>query len=445
MNTAQKKLFYIETFGCQMNKGDSELMSVSLRNEGFLPAETPNEADIAIFNTCSVRQHAEDRAMSRIKSTKHAVRKRKGIIVITGCMAQRVGEDLVSNKVADLVIGPYESPKIGEILSIYFNEKNKNIYLSQDISDFTGRINDNLAGNKDTLPWHKWVTITHGCENFCAYCIVPYVRGKLISFKSETILDYISLLAGNGIREITLLGQNVNQFGQDSNDIPFYELLGKTAQIEGVERVNFLTSHPKDFSENIISVIKEHKNISRSIHLPLQSGSNNTLQAMNRKYNREQYYTIFESIDKKLDDYSLTTDLIVGFPGESEQDYEDTLTAVRHTRFDDAFMYAYSPREGTPAFKLQETLSRDEKIARLNNLISIQRAISKEKLEARIGNTEEVIIEKVSKKSSAEVMGKTFFNHPVVLAGSKLDIGKKIPITITGINGATLTAKRIDS
>ncbi|MFC1669150.1 tRNA (N6-isopentenyl adenosine(37)-C2)-methylthiotransferase MiaB [Spirochaetota bacterium] len=436
------KSFFIETFGCQMNKCDSELMELSMHGNGFRLAKNPGDADILIYNTCSVRQHAEDRAISRIKSTGKKTGQNKKIIVVAGCMAQRIGESLLNKNIAHLVVGTYESPKMGDIVSKYLGDK-INSYLSLEPDSFTERINSGLIKSSEGSHWHRWVTITHGCENFCSYCIVPYVRGKLISFSSTSIFEYIKLLIDEGISEITLLGQNVNQYGIDIDEMPFYSLLDKIAENEKLLKINFITSHPKDFSEDIIKVIGNHKNISRSIHLPIQSGSDRVLKLMNRKYTVKHYMDIIEKIDLALDSYSISTDLIVGFPGEENDDFSETLKTVEAIRFDDAFMYAYSPRSGTPAFKLEESLSRDEKIGRLNRLINLQRSISREKLKARIDHVEKTIIERISKRSSSEVMGRTFLNHPVIIPGSKKDIGKQIMIKINNVKGSTLQGTRI--
>ena len=222
-----------------MNKNDSELMALSLSDHGFRSAADGEKADITIYNTCSVREHAENRVLSRIRSHRKRLRDRDGIIVVAGCMAQRLGDELIESGIADMVIGPYQSPDIGKLLRLHLEDRNARAFLSQDISDFSGRIKHDPHRVSDTPEWHAWVTITHGCENFCSYCIVPSVRGKLISFPSGQILDYIRTLAGNGIREITLLGQNVNQYGSDNGDIPFYRLLEAAAGIGGIERINF--------------------------------------------------------------------------------------------------------------------------------------------------------------------------------------------------------------
>lgn len=437
------KSFYIETFGCQMNKGDSELMKVSMVRNGFIPAQDMKNADICIFNTCSVRQNAEDRALAIIKEERNSNIRKKPVIILTGCMAQRIGDGLISGGIADIAIGPYQSPACGEIVSEFLSNRKKKFYSSQEPDDFIPRINDDLVQNKDVYPWHKWITITHGCENFCSYCIVPYVRGKLISFPSARIIKYIQDLTKEGITEITLLGQNVNQYGQDSADIPFYSLLEKAASISGLKRISFLTSHPMDFAPEIVKVIKNHPNISRGIHLPLQSGSDRILKKMNRKYTLSHYYNIVDIIAKELGEYALSTDLITGFPGETEEDFKGTLRAVEKIRFDEAFMYAFSPRIGTPAAEITELLSRTEKLERLSQLITVQRKISLEKLRLRIDKKETVIAEKVSKRSHKEILGRTGLNHPVVFKGDLSDIGKEISIEIRNIKGSTLLGEKI--
>lgn len=430
--------YYIETFGCQMNKSDSELMAENLKLHGYVSAPSEEEADIIIFNTCAVRSHAENRALARIR----AARKRtKAMIVVAGCMAQRLAKELIASKLADLVIGPYQLPIVGEIVGIH-RASGERVFVSQDLHDFQHRIHPSMAKRKPTS-WHQWVTITHGCENFCAYCIVPYVRGRLISFASHAILEYIQLLAAQGVCEITLLGQNVNQFGHDTNDIPFHMLLEKVAKIRGIQKINFLTSHPKDFTKETLKVIRDNPNISRWIHLPLQSGSNKILHAMNRNYTIEHYLNIVEEMDDILGEYAISTDLIVGFPGETRADFEKTIDAVKKIGFDEAFMYAYSPREGTAAYALSETISKEEKRARLEELIALQREISRKKLERQINRKESALVESISKRSPNEVLGKTFLNHPVVLPGSTHDIGTFVTVKIVSIKGNTLYAERI--
>ncbi|OHD65447.1 MAG: tRNA (N6-isopentenyl adenosine(37)-C2)-methylthiotransferase MiaB [Spirochaetes bacterium RBG_13_51_14] len=440
---AVTQTYYIETFGCQMNKNDSELMALSLVEQGFTPAGDVLAADIAIFNTCSVREHAENRVISRIRSHRKRIQGRNTVVVVAGCMAQRIGGALIEKRIADMVVGPYQSPDIGKLLRRHLADRSHRLFLSQNESDFSGRINPDLYRVSDTPAWHKWVTITHGCENYCSYCIVPFVRGRLISFPSGEILIYIRALASRGIKEITLLGQNVNQYGMDNNDVAFHTLLESAAGVEGIERINFLTSHPKDFSDDLLRVIRDHHNITRSIHLPLQSGSDRILNLMNRRYTVTDYMNIVEKIKHYITRSSLSTDLIVGFPGESEREFEETLAAVERIRFDDAFTYAYSPRQGTPAYALEEELGRDEKIGRLERLIALQRRIKLQKLNEVIDSVEDSIIERFSKKSLNRVMGRTFLNHIVIMPGTSEDFGKMIQVKINGVAGTTLQGTRI--
>ncbi len=432
------KTFIIITFGCQMNKSDSELMEVSLTQEGFIKSDSA--ADIIVFNTCSVRKHAEDRAIAHIIEARNTYK--QSIIVVAGCMAQRLCQDLRIHYGVDLVVGPYHSPTIGQIVKNFILNQNLHDYTSQDVKDFASRIHPSLVTHKDELPWHKWVTISHGCENYCAYCIVPYVRGKLISFPSQQIIDYCKLLIENGITEITLLGQNVNQYGQDSGDIPFYKLLENIASLSELYKLNFITSHPKDFSKDILYVIRDNPVIARSIHLPLQSGSDTILQLMNRQYTMKHYYSIIEAIHSILPMSSISTDFIVGFPGETEKDFEATLNAVKTIQFDEAFTYKYSPREGTRAYTLPDSVPNTVKQQRLDRLIHTVREVSRNRLLNHIHTTTDMIVERISKKSANEVMGKTIYNHPVIIKGGKDDIGKKYTVTIVSIKGSTLYGER---
>ena len=438
------RTFRIETFGCQMNMGDSELIRLSMKKNGFVEAENPDDADIYIYNTCSVRDNAEKRALARISTAKGIGTVKKRLIVVAGCMAQRLGEELVKKKIANIVIGPYQSPRLGEILGEFLHNKKNKLFISQDSGNFAERLTPELLENREIEPWHKWVTITHGCENFCAYCIVPYVRGRLISFPSDRILKFIKELADSGVIEITLLGQNVNQYGQDSGDIPFHRLLERTASINGIKKINFTTSHPMDFTEETIHVINDSSNISRGIHLPMQSGSDRILGAMNRKYTKAHYFSIIEKINKIIPDYAISTDLITGFPGETPDEFHETLSAVKEIKFDEAFMFSYSPRMGTPAYLLKETISEKEKASRLHELISVQREISLEKLKKRVNNREKVIVDKISKKSGNEVSGKSFLNHPVVFSGDKNDIGRETIVEISEVRGSTLFGTKIN-
>ncbi len=430
--------YFIKTFGCQMNVYDSELIDNSMRNGGHVKTDNRHDAGILIFNTCSVRQNAESHAVAVISEAKNTFK--KAVIVVCGCAAQRIGEQLLAEKKADLIIGHYYEPFIADIIGSY-KKSPKRLFTDNPDDYLPERIPQTPFAENGI--YHKYVTITHGCENFCTYCIVPYVRGRLISFQSKDIVSYINKLADSGIIEITLLGQNVNQYGMDSDDIPFYRLLSKVAENKSIKKINFMTSHPKDFNENIVDVIADNENIAKGIHLPLQSGSDAILKLMNRQYDMAHYYEIVSKIKSTLKDYSITTDFIVGFPGETDSDFNDTLNAVKNIDFDDAFLYIYSPREGTEAFKFLDTVSDEEKLKRFEELNSVKRAITRVKLENRVGRTEYIIIDNPSKKNKDEYIGKTMLNHPTVLKADIADTGKQFPVKITEVRGATLFGEKL--
>lgn len=435
------KTYYIETFGCQMNKSDSALIRTKLESSGYViaPIET---ASIVIFNTCAVRDNAERRAIARITEAKSFAKQRKQIIITAGCVAQYHGEDLIKRKLAHIAIGPYEFPRIVDIIEEYKRDK-KSLYVSQQREDFQERILPLLPVIDKEKPWQQWVTITHGCENFCTYCIVPYVRGPLHSFSSDIILDYLMRMADKGVTEIMLLGQNVNQYGQDSNDIPFYSLLEKCAKITAFKKIGFLTSHPKDFPDSLIKVIRDYDNIAKSVHLPLQSGSDRILKAMNRQYTLSHYMHIVDML-KKTNNVSLSTDLIVGFPGETNEDFEATIKAVQTIQYDEAFMYAYSPRSGTPSADFPEQVENITKKNRLSELISLQRVITLNRLLTQVGSETTVIPESRSKKNDKDLAGRSMHNHPVIFEAPTSLIGHQVSVRIEKVIGATLKGQLIE-
>jgi tRNA-2-methylthio-N6-dimethylallyladenosine synthase len=422
-----------------MNKSDSELMELSFKSEGFVSAPSAEGADVVVFNTCSVRKNAEDRATSRLRQAR-AHQHKGAVMVLAGCMAQRTGDDFVKKKWADIVIGPYQAPRIGKIVNeLLHGKKIASVYTSQDPALFSPRIDEGLLTGQKESPRHTWVTITHGCENFCTYCIVPYVRGALISFPSASILSHLESLVKSGVTEITLLGQNVNQYGQDSGDIPFYKLLESAGRISGLSRVSFLTSHPKDFCEDTVKVIRDNPVLSRGIHLPLQSGSDEILSRMNRKYTWTHYLKLIEWIERYLgNEAGITTDLIVGFPGETEAHFRQTLDAVRRVRFSDAFTYAYSPREGTAAASFPDDISHAEKIRRLNELITVERGIITQRRLERLGRTDRVIGESLNSKDSSQLIGRNDLGQTVVYAGDADGIGVARNVVIERVHGSTL-------
>ncbi|MBN2435247.1 MAG: tRNA (N6-isopentenyl adenosine(37)-C2)-methylthiotransferase MiaB [Spirochaetes bacterium] len=432
--------YFIETFGCQMNISDSELIAASLEKEGLVKMDMI-DADVVVFNTCSVRKHAEDRAVARLREAKAHKRKR-GIVIAAGCLSQHIGTRLLEDKICDIAVGPYESPNIAQIIREFLKDNSRNLFISSEKDDFAGRLHPSLIMRPEREHWHRFVTITHGCENFCTYCIVPHVRGPLISFNSEEIIDFIKQLPRSGVFEVTLLGQNVNQFGQDNGDISFCQLLERVSTIPGIEKINFMTSHPKDFNPDIIRQIANNNTIARSIHLPLQSGSDEILKRMNRGYNVKHYIELIDSI-RQAGDIAITTDLIVGFPGETEEQHKESMALIKEIGYDDAYMYAYSPREGTVSAKYDMQLSKETKNRRLTELITMQREITVSRLDNLIGKKEKIVVERVSRKNDNEVSGKTFSNRQAVLAGSRDDIGKIFTIEYEKVNGATLYGKKV--
>lgn len=430
--------YFLETFGCQMNKNDSELMELSLEAEGFIPTGIRDDADIVIVNTCSVREAAEWKAFSHIREARG--RNRKAFIVIAGCMAQRTAETHIKSGLANIAVGPYETPVVGKIIREHLlNKKEPVLHLTQDRDHFSPRITDQILNRNSGSSWHRFVTITHGCENFCTYCIVPHVRGKLISFKSSDIIDHVKKIADQGVVAVTLLGQNVNQYGQDNGEIPFHRLLEQVAGISGIKRINFLTSHPKDFNPELVHVIRDNPVISRGIHLPLQSGSDAILKKMNRKYTLSHYMSIIDLIKKELkDDYSITTDLIVGFPGETEEDYEATLSAVKNVGFSEAFTYAYSPREGTAACSFSDSVPAEVKSERLSKLVELQREYVIGKIKGLIGSRQKVIIERRSTRNTSDYFGKTHNDLSAIVRGDDMLTGTIADIIVTDIKGAAL-------
>jgi len=429
-NTLIPRKFYIETYGCQMNQADSDALVHKLQTHNFLKTSDPNDADFLILNTCAVRQHAEDKVYSRIGVFNKKYKGSKKIIVL-GCLAQAEKKELNKKHPAvDFVIGTYHLSDIVNIL-----QKEQTIATSFNQYHFLESVPE------ERFFFKAKIDISHGCNNFCSYCIVPYVRGREISRSSKTILENIQRLVQAGVIEIMLLGQNVNSYGQDTKDISFPELLYKISTIDGLKRIRFLTSHPKDFSDELIDVIFSSDKISKYIHLPLQSGSDTVLEKMGRNYTFEHYKSIVDKIRKKNPNTALTTDIMVGFHGEGEKEYQETLDAVKTIRFDDIYMFKYSKRKMTKAFSLEETISEEEKSLRLQNLINIQREISLEKKQKLIGKTVEVLVEEPSKLNPNHMKARTDTNFVVIIPSKNKKIGHFYNITLSSIKGQTLIGK----
>ncbi len=426
--------YYIETYGCQMNKYDSELVAGILQAAGYRQSHAPSEADVVLVNTCSVRGSAEQRACGRL----HALRalKRQGscrVLGVLGCMGERLKASLLRNEPAvDLVLGPDEYRKLPVLLEQL---------LGGEEASHAGEVpcgTETYAGVKPVRQpgISGWVAIMRGCNNFCSYCVVPYVRGPERSRSLASIVEEVEGMVANGFVEVTLLGQNVNSYRDGAYD--FADLLARVAGIPGLYRVRFATSHPKDLSAKLIDTIATRKTICKHVHLPVQSGSDKVLAAMNRRYTRAQYLQLVAELRRAMPGIALTTDVIVGYPGEDADDFAATRSLLEEVRFDAAFLFKYSPREGTAAFQVRETVSQVEKQRRLEELIALQKQITLEKNRERIGSVLEVLVEGPSKKSARRVMGRTEGNMIVVLKAPNAKPGQLVRVLITGAEGHTL-------
>ncbi len=432
-----KKLF-LETYGCQMNVADSEVVAAVMQMAGYEPADSLDEADAIFLNTCSIRDNAEQKILSRLSELNAKRRKtgRPAIIGVIGCMAERVGRDLVDNHGVDLVAGPdsyLDLPAL--IASAELGNPAMNLELST-----TETYRDIIPKRLGPNGVSGFVSIMRGCNNFCTYCIVPYTRGRERSREPESILAEVRDLQAKGFKEVTLLGQNVNSYSYGDTD--FAALLTAVADAVPDMRVRFTTSHPRDMSDAIIAAIASRPNIARHIHLPVQSGSDKVLKSMNRHYDRQWYLDRIDAIRRMIPDCAITTDLFTGFHSESDEDFEQTLDLMRTVGFDSAFMFKYSERPGTVAARtMPDNIPENVKIERLNRMIALQNELSLAANRADVGKTFDVIIEGVSKRSTDQWVGRTSQNKTVVFnRGEGQKVGDTVSVTITGASSATLLA-----
>ena len=430
--------FYIRTYGCQMNVADSEMVTGILTNAGYTHTNNIDEANIIIFNSCTVRQHAEDRVLGRI--TAEATRKEQNpnmLIGLIGCVAQRKSAELLEEiKSLDFVVGTDQYRQLPEIISSCMKNKE---HLFADVQN--NRENyENIypVRNKGV---NAFVTIMRGCNNFCSYCIVPYVRGRERSRNHREILHEIEIAGNNGFKDVTLLGQNVNSYNDGKFTFP--DLLKDAAHVDSIERLRFVTSHPKDLSDEVIEVMAKESKVCEHLHLPMQSGSNKILEKMNRRYTSEKYLGIIHTLRSAMPDIALTTDVMVGFPGETEEDFLQTYDLMKEIRYDYAFMFKYSPREGTSAAKDRNQIPEKTRLQRLQKLIDQQEQITFEKYQEQIGKTAQVYVEQTSKKSDLELSGRTRDNKIAVFPGNKKLIGSFADIEIIDATGWTLKGKLI--
>lgn len=433
-----KKLF-IETYGCQMNVADSEVVASIMQMAGYTPCDTLDEADAVFMNTCSIRDNAEQKILNRLEFF-HALRKkRKHLIVgVLGCMAERVKEDLITNHHVDLVAGPDAYLALPDLIaSVEAGEKAINVELST-TETYRDVIPSRICGNRIS----GYVSIMRGCNNFCHYCIVPYTRGRERSRDVASILNEVNDLRQKGYKEVTLLGQNVNSYRfeqEDGSVITFPILLRTVAEARPDMRVRFTTSHPKDMSDETLHVIAEVPNVCKHIHLPVQSGSSRILKLMNRKYTREWYLERVAAIRRIIPDCGLSTDIFSGFHSETEEDHQMSLSLMRECAYDSAFMFKYSERPGTYASKhLPDDVPEEVKIRRLNELIELQNQLSAESNAKDVGKTFEVLVEGVSKRSKEQLFGRTEQNKVVVFDRGMHRIGDFVKVRITDSSSATL-------
>ena len=427
INENKNKKYYILTMGCQLNENDSEKLIGIMEKMGYTKSKDIKNADLYVINTCCVRENAEEKLFGKLGELKKIKENKNIIIAIGGCMMQ---EEHITEKIkksypfVDVVFGTHTLHKFPEDLYIAIT-KNKKI---KDVIDIDGEIYEGLPVKRSSNRQAS-VIIMYGCNNFCSYCIVPYVRGRERSRKPEDILNEIKELAKEGYREITLLGQNVNSYkgGENYN---FANLLEDVDKIEGIEVIRFVSPHPKDFTDDVIDVISKSKKISRLIHVPLQSGSTNVLKEMNRKYTKEQYLDLIKRIRNKIPDVVFSTDIIVGFPGETEEDFEDTIDVVKQVNFEQIFMFIYSRRVGTRADKMENQIPEEIKHKRFDRLKQVFEESIEENNKKYIGTTQKILVEGYSKNNQDMLTGRTDTNKVVIFEGPEELIGKIVNIKI---------------
>jgi tRNA-2-methylthio-N6-dimethylallyladenosine synthase len=438
-NPEKARTFYIRTFGCQMNKHDSERISGLLISSGYSRVNNPLAADVVIFNTCCVRESAVERFLGNLRELSGKIKLNPAVrIAVVGCIAQDMGNQIFEIvPQVDIVVGTGNLNELPLLLEqcIHSNEK-----ISLVSSNFDSQTMSRMPFEQE-CKFRAWVPISYGCSNYCSYCIVPYVRGNEVSRNPGQIMDEIMLHVQNGVKEITLLGQNVNSYS--SNGYNFFDLLDRVSEFTDLKRIRFATSHPKDLSGSIVELIALKDNICKHIHLPVQSGSNKILTLMNRGYDREYYIDTVNYIRAKIPGCSLTTDIIVGFPGETERDFEDTLDLVKKCRFDQSFTFIFSPRRNTKAAQFPDEVARQEKVERLKALTQIQDEIALFSNFSYLGREEEILIDGVSKKKRSEVCGRTDSNKVVNAAGCADLIGKFVNVKIYDAGKYSLHGKII--
>lgn len=440
-NTFKGQKYFLRTYGCQMNVHDGEEIAARLESLGLAVTDTIEEADVVILNTCAIRENAHDKLYGFLGRCKHEKEKNNPnlIIGICGCMAQEEGvvNDLIKkHPYVDIVFGTHNIHELQDLLIKRNGKQNIEVYSCE------GNVYENVSYKRDSNI-KAWVNIQYGCDKFCTYCIVPYTRGKQRSRKSKEIIKEVECLVKNGYKEVTLLGQNVNAYGKElDNELSFAELLKKVSET-GIERIRFVTSHPWDFTDDMINTISECSNIMPYIHLPLQSGSSRILKLMGRRYTKEEYLELYNKIRNTIQNCSITTDIIVGFPNESDEDFNETLEVAEYCKYDSAFTFIYSPREGTPAAKMDDKIDMETKEKRLHRLNEVINKYSLEANKKYLNKIVPVLIEGISEKDPNKVFGYTDTMKLVNVSNAQDKIGKIINVEITDAKSFSLDGKAI--
>ena len=440
MKEGEKKLF-IETYGCQMNVADSEVVGSILRVAGYTACDNIGDAELILLNTCSIRDNAEQKIYGRLEQLNAMRRGKKTLVGVIGCMAERVKEELINKYSVNVVAGPDAYLSLPELIAqAEQGHPAMNIELST-----TETYREVIPLRICSKGVSGYISIMRGCNNFCHYCVVPYTRGRERSRDIQSILNEVDDLVARGFKEIILLGQNVNSYNfvdSEGTAIGFPELLRRVARRAPEARIRFTTSHPKDMSDETLHVIAQEPNVCKHIHLPVQSGSSRMLKAMNRKYTREWYLSRIDAIRSIVPDCGLSTDIIAGFCGETEEDHQETLTLMRYCGYDAAFMFKYSERPGTFASRhFEDDIKEEEKIRRLNEIIALQQQLSLEQNRSCIGKEYIVLIEGTSKRSTAQFYGRTEQNRTAVFDRGNYKIGDFVKIRVTDATAATLLAE----
>ena len=436
----QKTNVYIETYGCQMNLADTEVVLGVLRNNGYEATKVPEDADVILLNTCSIRENAEQRIYGRLGNLKTLKNSNPNLVLgIIGCMAERLRTDLIEEKkIVDVVVGPDEYRRLPELIGMAFNGENGiGVRLSK-----TETYDDIIPYREDGLS--AWISVMRGCDKFCTFCVVPFTRGRERSRSLNSIVSEIKLLSGRGFKEVTLLGQNVNSYNDNNSD--FADLLSACAEVDKSMRIRFTTSHPQDLSDKLLYTIAQFPNICNYIHLPVQSGSNRILKLMNRTYTIEEYLKLIEKARKIIPGVSFSTDIIAGFPTESYEDHVMTLDIMREVKYDGAYMFKYSAREGTKAFKMNDDVKDEIKTKRLQEIIELQQQISYEKNQRLVGKEEVVLVEGLSKKSDQFMSGRTDTNKVAIIPKSEnIKPGNYVKIKIDRATNSTLFGEILEN